>query len=95
MRRIIAAASLTALLSLVGTAPAWADNPFPGPPATSGTPASPGSPNHLCGTSSTGNNPGPGNAPNSQSAFNPTGVGGSTYNPRGQYDVACFQTAGH
>jgi hypothetical protein len=92
MRRIIAAGSLAVLLSLAGTAPAWAG---------AGNPSGTGPPSQSCQTIEANGGTTPGHAANSPgSPFNEPGInsplggtGGQHYSNSSQYDVACFHNS--
>lgn len=89
-RRIIAALTLTAALSLLSSGPALADR----------APGGPGQPNQSCQDLEP-NTPGhsadsPG-SPFNEPGINSTagGIGGQHYAATSQYDVACFQQSVH
>jgi hypothetical protein len=91
MRRIIAASALTMLLSVAGTAPAWAGQ---------GNPSGTGLPGQSCQmvVSNGGTEPGqaagsPGSPFNEPSSTSSGGTGGAHYNQTSQYDVACFHVS--
>ncbi|SEM34126.1 hypothetical protein [Streptacidiphilus jiangxiensis] len=92
MRRIIAAGSLAVLLSLAGTAPAWAG---------AGNPSGTGPPSQSCQTIEGNGGTTPGHASGSPgSPFNEPGIntplggtGGQHYSNNSQYDVACFHNS--
>ncbi|WP_042382765.1 hypothetical protein [Streptacidiphilus melanogenes] len=92
MRRIIATASLVTLLSLAGTAPAWAG---------AGNPNGTGPPSQNCQMIEGAGGTTPGHAANSPgSPFDEPGIntpnggtGGQHYSPNSQYDVACFHVS--
>ncbi|WP_037606543.1 hypothetical protein [Streptacidiphilus rugosus] len=92
MRRIIAAASLTALLSLAGTVPAWAG---------AGNPSGTGLPGQSCQTIESTGGTTPGHAAGSPgSPFDEPGIntplggtGGQHYSQTSQYDVACYHVS--
>jgi hypothetical protein len=90
MKRLIVAALIAVGISVVGVAPALADNP----PGT-------GPPSQSCQAYSAATRPGhSGSSPGAP--FNEPGInsvnggnGGANYSEKSQYDVACFQWAQH
>ena len=82
LRKLLTSAAVVAILLFGSVSIAFAANP-----------GTQGPPSQTCGSQSAPNTPGGGNSSNSPGSPFTGGTADSNYNPKSQYDVACFQVS--